>query len=61
VTYPAWLRERGICDPARVDAEVEAVLEEAVAFARQSPLPAADEALDGMYATTYPGLPARGW
>ncbi|MBI1964368.1 MAG: thiamine pyrophosphate-dependent dehydrogenase E1 component subunit alpha [Candidatus Rokubacteria bacterium] len=61
VTYPAWLRERGICDPARVDAEVEAVLEEAVAFARQSPLPAAEEALDGMYATTYPGLPARGW
>ncbi len=61
VTYPAWLREQGICDPARVDEEVEALLDEAVAFARQSPLPAPEEALDGMYAVTYPGLPARGW
>lgn len=61
VTYPAWLRQQGIGDPARVEAEVEAVLDEAVAFARQSPFPEAEEALDGMYAVTYPGLPARGW
>jgi acetoin:2,6-dichlorophenolindophenol oxidoreductase subunit alpha len=61
VTYPAWLREQGICDPARVDDEIEALLDEAVAFARASSLPAPEEALDGMYAVTYPGLPARGW
>ncbi len=61
VTYPAWLRQEGICDPARVDTEVDAVLEEAIAFARQSPFPAPEEALEGMYAVPYPGLPARGW
>lgn len=61
VTYPAWLRQQGIGDPARVEAEVEALLDEAVAFARQSPFPEAEEALEGMYAVTYPGLPARGW
>jgi pyruvate dehydrogenase E1 component alpha subunit len=61
ITYPAWLTEQGICDPARVDEEVEVLLDEAVTFARQSPLPAPEEALDGMYAVTYPGLPARGW
>ncbi|MBI4562926.1 MAG: thiamine pyrophosphate-dependent dehydrogenase E1 component subunit alpha, partial [Candidatus Rokubacteria bacterium] len=59
-TYPAWLKREGICDPARVDAEVEAQLEEAIAFARQSPFPAPEEALDGMYAVPYPELPARG-
>jgi len=61
VTYPAWLRKQGIGDPAAVEAEVEALLDEAVAFARQSAFPEAEEALDGMYAVTYPGLPARGW
>ncbi len=61
VTYPAWLRQEGICDPAQVDAEVEAVLEEAIAFARQSSFPSPEEALDGMYAIPYSGLPARGW
>jgi len=61
VTYPAWLRQQGIGDPAAVEAEVEVLLDEAVAFARQSAFPEAEEALDGMYAVTYPGLPARGW
>jgi pyruvate dehydrogenase E1 component alpha subunit len=60
VTYPAWLKREEICDPARVDAEVDAQLEEAIAFARQSPFPAPEEALDGMYAVPYPELPARG-
>ena len=60
VTYPAWLRQQGV-DPAMVDAEVEVLLDEAVAFARQSAFPEAEEALDGMYAVPYPGLPARGW
>lgn len=61
VTYPTWLRDEGICDPAQVDAEVETLLDEAVLFARQSPFPPAEDALDGMYAVPYPGLPARGW
>jgi len=61
VTYGAWLLREGICDPQIVDAEVEAVLDDAVAFARASALPKPEEALDGMYAVTYPGLPARGW
>ena len=61
VTYPARLRQQGIADPGRVEAEVEALLDEAVAFARHSPFPEAEEALDGMYAVSYPGLPARGW
>ncbi|MFQ5520139.1 MAG: thiamine pyrophosphate-dependent dehydrogenase E1 component subunit alpha [Candidatus Methylomirabilia bacterium] len=61
VTYPAWLKREGICDPAQVDAEVEALLEEAIGFARQSPLPDPEEALEGMYAVPYSGLPARGW
>jgi pyruvate dehydrogenase E1 component alpha subunit len=61
VTYAEWLRREGIGDPAEVDEEVDRVLEEAVSFARQSPLPAPEEALDGMYAVEYPGLPARGW
>ena len=61
LTYPQWLRKQGIGDPAAVEAEVEVQLDEAVAFARQSAFPEAEEALDGMYAVTYPGLPARGW
>jgi pyruvate dehydrogenase E1 component alpha subunit len=61
VTYPAWLAEQGVGDPARVDDEVEVLLDAAVAFARESPLPAPEEALDGMYAVPYAGLPARGW
>lgn len=59
-TYPAWLKQQGVGDPAAVDAEVDASLQQAVAFARESPQPLPEEALDGMYVTTYPGLPARG-
>lgn len=61
VTYAAWLREQGLCDPSEVDGAVEALLEDAVAFSRQSPWPDPAEALEGMYATPAPGLPARGW
>lgn len=60
-TYPQWLRDQGLCDPAQVDAQVEAQLEDAIAFARQSELPAPEQALEGMYAVAYAGLPARGW
>lgn len=61
VTFPAWLAREKICDPADIDAEVEATLEKAVEFARASAEPAPESALEGMYAVTYPGLPARGW
>jgi pyruvate dehydrogenase E1 component alpha subunit len=64
LTFPAHLQGMGVLSAERKDAidrEVEAVLDEAIAFSRQSPLPKADEALDGMYAVTYPNTPARGW
>jgi pyruvate dehydrogenase E1 component alpha subunit len=61
VTFPAWLRANTEIDPARVDEDVERLLEEAIAFARASAFPAPGEALDGMYAIPYAGLPARGW
>ena len=44
-----------------VDAEIEAQLEEAIAFARQSAYPELDDAFEHQYATPYPGMPARGW
>jgi TPP-dependent pyruvate/acetoin dehydrogenase alpha subunit len=34
-----------------MDAEVEAALDDAIEFARQSPLPQAEDALTGAYAT----------
>ena len=48
-------------DRARINAEVEAELEGAIAFARNSRRPDADSALDYMYATTYKDFPAKGW
>ena len=44
-----------------VDAEVEREIEGAIGFARNSPRPRAESALDYMYADTYPDFPARGW
>ena len=44
-----------------VDAEVEREIEGAVGFARNSPRPRAETALDYMYADVYPDFPARGW
>jgi acetoin:2,6-dichlorophenolindophenol oxidoreductase subunit alpha len=63
-TFPAWLeRQEGItaADTEAVRRDVEATLDDAIAFGRQSPFPDPDEALDGMYATVYPNLPARGF
>ena len=63
---PAWaahLESDGILPAAEreeVDQSVEALLEEAVAFARSSPWPAVEEALEDMYAVRYPGLPSGG-
>ena len=44
-----------------VDSEVEARLETAVDFARESPFPDPEAAADNMYASAAPGLPALGW
>ncbi|MBP1994001.1 thiamine pyrophosphate-dependent dehydrogenase E1 component subunit alpha [Paenibacillus eucommiae] len=41
--------------------EIECEIEEAVEYARQSPDPQPAESLELMYATPYPGLPAKGW
>jgi pyruvate dehydrogenase E1 component alpha subunit len=63
---PAWaarLESDGVLPAAereQVDQSVEALIEEAVAFARSSPWPDAGEALDHMYAVDYPGLPSGG-
>jgi 2-oxoisovalerate dehydrogenase E1 component len=51
--FRARLIERGICDGAeadRIDAEVVEEVEQAVAFARESPLPEPQEALDHLFA-----------
>lgn len=47
-------------DRATADAQIEAELEDAVAFARQSPWPDPATALHHMYARPYDGTPARG-
>ena len=44
-----------------VDEEVERELEGAIGFARNSPRPQPETALDYMYAETYPDFPAPGW
>ena len=43
-----------------IDAEIERELEGAIGFARNSPRPRSECALDYMYAVTYPGFPAWG-
>lgn len=45
-------------DRAAVDNEVDAEIEDAIARAQESAIPAAATALDHMYAQTYPGFPA---
>ena len=44
-----------------VDEDVERELEGAIGFARNSPRPRPETALDYMYAETYPDFPAPGW
>ena len=48
-------------DRADADAAVEAELEEGIAFARESDWPNPASALDFMYASPYPDIPAKGW
>lgn len=64
VTWGRRLQQAGIATAADLEAaaaRIEAELDAAVAFARQSPWPDPATALDHMYARPYPGLPARGW
>jgi pyruvate dehydrogenase E1 component alpha subunit len=63
VRYTSRLQEMGVMDGkqrAEVDSDIEALLDEAVEFARASAWPPAHEALAHMYAINYAGLPARG-
>jgi acetoin:2,6-dichlorophenolindophenol oxidoreductase subunit alpha len=63
-TFPAQLEREKVATAAELDAvrrEVEGRLEEAIAWARESPFPKPEDALDGMYVTTYPNLPAKGF
>jgi acetoin:2,6-dichlorophenolindophenol oxidoreductase subunit alpha len=43
-----------------IDKSIQTVLDEAVEYARSSSWPAADEALEHMYTTRQPGIPAKG-
>ena len=62
----AWankLTQRGALtatERAAVDAQVDSLMEEAVTFARDSPWPNPEEALESMYSQTYANLPAKG-
>jgi len=61
-SWTARLADHGVLDPAersRLDSEVENLLDEAVEYARSSPWPEPEEALEHMYVRAYPGLPAR--
>jgi acetoin:2,6-dichlorophenolindophenol oxidoreductase subunit alpha len=62
--WAATLLQRKILSPEErdaIDTEVEALLEEAVSYARASEWPNPDAAFQDMYVTSYPGLPARGY
>lgn len=61
--WAARLVEDGICaweEIRRLNQEVDDGIARGLEFARQSPLPEASEALEHMYAVSYPNLPASG-
>jgi TPP-dependent pyruvate/acetoin dehydrogenase alpha subunit len=63
VTWAASLEESGLLSAAareQVDGQIELLLDEAIEFARQGAWPEPEEALNDMYVTNYPGLPAKG-
>jgi pyruvate dehydrogenase E1 component alpha subunit len=63
LSWTRKLSEAAIFDAGEqgaIDQQVELLLDEAVSYARSSPWPEPAEALDHMYQTPYPGLPARG-
>ena len=60
-SWGACLEELGYLNGAerdKLDDEVDKLLDEAVEYARSSPWPEQAEALEHMYVTRYPGLPA---
>jgi TPP-dependent pyruvate/acetoin dehydrogenase alpha subunit len=64
VGWATKLEERGLfgaSERSELDEAVEAILNEAVEYARSSAFPLPEEALDHMYAVKHPGLPARGF
>jgi pyruvate dehydrogenase E1 component alpha subunit len=65
VNWPIRLEAEGLLSSdgrRKIDEEVENTLDEAVEFARRSPEPAPEEALDFAYAgATNARFPARGW
>jgi TPP-dependent pyruvate/acetoin dehydrogenase alpha subunit len=57
--FRAQLLAENICDEVglvEIEASVQAQLDEAVAFAATSPIPAVEEAMEGVYAETHGGL-----
>lgn len=65
VTWPAILEAAGRMtadERAAIDDDVERILDDAIEFARSSPFPDADDALELNYAGARPdGFPAKGW
>jgi len=64
LTWPQKLIEEGICKREEIESVKEMVekeIIEAVEFAKSSELPTPEDALRGMYATEYPGIPRKGW
>jgi pyruvate dehydrogenase E1 component alpha subunit len=61
--FEAQLAERGLLDDEgrqRVAGEVQAEVDDAIAYAEGSPFPAADEVADWVYAPEDPGLVVEG-
>lgn len=61
--WAAKLEQRGVLSPPEavaIDDQIKALIDDAVAYARDSEWPAAEEAIADMYVTEYPGLPAKG-
>lgn len=63
-TWGRRLVEGGLCAAGEIDSanqSVEDELDEAFTFAKASPHPEAEDALDHVYETTYAGMPAWGY
>jgi pyruvate dehydrogenase E1 component alpha subunit len=64
LNWPQRLIEEGICKREEIESVKEIVekeIIEAIEFAKSSELPNPEDALRGMYATEYPGIPRKGW
>lgn len=64
ILWPERLVKENICtkeEIQKIDELVEKTIDEAVEFARQSPLPELEDAFKYMYATKCKGIPQKGW